>query len=78
MENILEIENLRKNYSDFCLNDVSFNLPQGFIMGLIGPNGVGKTTIIKLIMNLIMKDAGEIKIFGEDHIKGEGWKRTVG
>ena len=67
----MEIENLRKNYSDFCLNDVSFNLPQGFIMGLIGPNGAGKTTIIKLIMNLIMKDAGEIKIFGEDHIKGE-------
>ena len=71
MENVLEINNLRKDYGDFCLRDVSFTLPQGYIMGLIGPNGAGKTTIIKLIMNLIMKQNGSIRIFGRDHIEHE-------
>lgn len=64
MENVLEIQNLRKNYGDFALQDVSFSLPEGYFMGLIGHNGAGKTTIIKLIMNLIMKHGGKIKIFG--------------
>ncbi len=68
MENVLEIQNLRKNYGDFLLQDVSFSLPEGYIMGLIGPNGAGKTTIIKLIMNLIMKHGGSIKIFGKDNL----------
>ena len=67
MENVLEIENLRKNYDDFGLQDISFSLPEGYIMGLIGPNGAGKTTTIKLIMNLIMKSRGNIRIFGKDH-----------
>ncbi|MFC1554219.1 ABC transporter ATP-binding protein [candidate division KSB1 bacterium] len=71
MTNILEIENLRKEYDDFALNDVSFSLPEGFIMGLIGPNGAGKTTTIKLIMNLIRKKSGSINIFGMDHIQHE-------
>ena len=71
MGNVLEIENLRKNYEDFSLNDISFSLPQGYIMGLIGPNGAGKTTTIKLIMNLIMKNNGTINIFGKDHVKHE-------
>ena len=71
MNNTLEIKNLSKNYGDFKLDNVSFNLEKGFIMGLIGPNGAGKTTIIKSIMNLIMKDTGEIKVFGKDHQKQE-------
>ncbi|MCD5407065.1 MAG: ABC transporter ATP-binding protein [Desulfotomaculum sp.] len=71
MENILEIKNLTKKYSDFTLDDISFNLKKGYIMGLIGPNGSGKTTIIKLIMNLIQKTGGEIKIFGHDYGKYE-------
>lgn len=71
MDNVLEINNLRKDYGDFCLRDVSFTLPQGYIMGLIGPNGAGKTTIIKLIMNLIMKQNGSVRVFGLDHIEHE-------
>lgn len=71
MDNILEIKNLQKNYTDFSLKDISFTLPRGFIMGFIGPNGAGKSTTIKLIMNLLKKDNGEIKIFGKDHIKCE-------
>lgn len=71
MEKILEIKNLNKNYSDFKLDDVNFNLEKGFIMGFIGPNGAGKTTTIKLIMNLIKRNSGEIKIFGLDNINDE-------
>ena len=71
MENILEIKNLRKTFRDFTLNDISFSLPKGFITGFIGPNGSGKTTTIKLIMNLLKKDGGEIKVFGLDHIRQE-------
>lgn len=71
MENVLEIQKLKKTYGDFTLQDVSFSLPEGFIMGLIGPNGAGKTTIIKLIMNLIMKQGGKIKIFGKDNLEHE-------
>ena len=71
MENILEIRNLTKTFQGFTLNNISFSLPKGFITGFIGPNGSGKTTTIKLIMNLLRKDEGEISIFGLDHIKHE-------
>ncbi len=71
MENLLEIQKLRKNYGDFVLQDVTFSLPEGYIMGLIGPNGAGKTTIIKLIMNLIIRHGGKINIFGKDNLEHE-------
>lgn len=71
MDNVLEIKNLRKDYGDFRLKDVSFSVPRGYIMGLVGPNGAGKTTIIKLILNLIRRDGGDIRIFGLDNLKDE-------
>jgi ABC-type multidrug transport system, ATPase component len=71
MSNILEVKNLRKEYKDFTLDDVSFSLEKGFIMGFIGPNGAGKSTTIKLIMNLIKNDGGSIKILGLDNIANE-------
>jgi len=71
MANVIEIENLSKEYDDFFLDNVSFVLPEGFIMGLIGPNGAGKTTIIKLIMNLILRKSGTIKLFGLDNREHE-------
>lgn len=66
MTAILELKDVSKSYSGFSLERVSFSLEPGYIMGFIGPNGVGKTTTIKLIMNLIRLDAGEIKVFGLD------------
>ncbi|WP_061994319.1 ABC transporter ATP-binding protein [Clostridium sp. ATCC 25772] len=69
MKNVLEIKNITKTYKDFKLDDVSFNLEKGYIMGFIGENGAGKTTTIKLIMNLLKRDSGEIKIFGKDNVK---------
>lgn len=71
MEYILEVNNLRKEFKNFILDNISFKLEPGYIMGFIGPNGAGKSTTIKLIMNLLKKDSGEIKIFGKDHIKHE-------
>ncbi|GAA0116004.1 ABC transporter ATP-binding protein [Clostridium senegalense] len=71
MENILEVKNLTKAYKNFKLEDISFTLPKGYIMGFIGQNGAGKTTTIKLIMNLVKKDSGEIKVFEKDNLKFE-------
>ena len=63
----LEIQNLRKHYKGFTLKDVSFAVPAGTIMGLVGANGAGKTTIIKLILNLLRRDGGKIDVFGRDN-----------
>lgn len=71
MENILEIKNLTKEYKNFKLDNISFVIPKGFIMGFIGENGSGKTTTIKLIMNLLQRDGGKIRVFGKDNVKNE-------
>lgn len=71
MGNILEISNLRKEYKEFTLKDISLILPRGYIMGLVGPNGAGKSTTIKAIMNLINCDSGKIKLFGLDYENSE-------
>ena len=71
MENILSVKDLTKKYEGFILNEVSFQLPKGCIMGLVGENGAGKTTIIKLILNLIKKDGGNIKVFELDNIEND-------
>jgi len=68
MTNILELSNLTKKFDLFSLNNVSFSLPKGFIMGFIGHNGAGKTTTIKLILDMLKKDSGSIKVFGKDNL----------
>lgn len=67
MENILEVKNLSKKYPGFELKNVSFKLPKGMIMGVIGENGAGKTTTIKSILNIANDYTGEIKVFGLDN-----------
>lgn len=71
MEDALRVENLTKDYGEFKLNNISFNLPKGTIMGFIGENGAGKTTTIKLILNMIKKNGGNIQILGRDNITHE-------
>lgn len=71
MNNAFEIQNLCKSYKDFSLNNVSFSLPAGYIMGFVGQNGAGKTTTIRLILNMINRESGEIKIFGLDNMRDE-------
>lgn len=65
---ILEVNNLNVNYknSKFKVSDVSFSIPRGCIVGLIGENGAGKTTIINSILGLQKIESGEIKIFGRN------------
>ena len=71
MENALEIKGLCKQYEGFALENVSFTLPRGAVMGFIGENGAGKTTTIKSILHLIHRDAGEIRVLGLDNEKDE-------
>jgi ABC-2 type transport system ATP-binding protein len=66
MEPALDIRDLGKSYRGFDLRDVSFSLPRGTIMGLVGANGAGKTTVVKLILNLVRRDAGSVRVFGLD------------
>lgn len=65
--NALEIRNLTKVYPGFMLDDLNLTLPSGCIMGLIGENGAGKSTTIKLILDMIHKDSGTITILGKDN-----------
>ena len=69
--NVLSVKGLSKSYSNFLLKDISFTIPQGKIMGLIGKNGAGKSTTLKSILNLVNRDSGTIEIFGMDFFKNE-------
>ena len=62
--NALTVSGLTKKYKEFTLSDISFEVPQGTIVGLIGENGAGKSTTINAILGLIHKDRGEISILG--------------
>lgn len=62
MDNIIQFNHVTKTYPNFKLNDVSFDIPKGYITGFIGPNGSGKTTSIKLLLSMIFKDAGDILV----------------
>ena len=64
MKNAIEIRHLKKSYRDFTLSIDKLDIPQGCIMGLIGSNGAGKSTMIKSILDLIRTDSGEIFING--------------
>ncbi len=65
--NALEIKNLTKHYGDFTLDNLNLTLPSGCIMGLIGENGAGKSTTIKLILDMIRRDEGTITLLGRDN-----------
>ena len=70
-ENILEVKGLTKDYGDFVLDKLTFTVPKGVIMGLIGENGAGKSTTINCILNEISKTDGNIEIFGKDYLSEE-------
>lgn len=62
--NTLTVSGLTKKYKEFTLSDITFEVPQGSIVGLIGENGAGKSTTLNAILGLIHKDKGEISIMG--------------
>lgn len=63
--NVIELKHVTKSYGDFVLEDVTFSIPEGSVCGFIGQNGAGKTTTINLILDIIRRDSGEIRMFGE-------------
>lgn len=71
MEKLIDIRGLTKHYSGFSLQDVNLTIASGTITGLVGANGAGKSTTLKLILNLVRRDAGNISIFGMDNIRQE-------
>lgn len=64
--NVIEIKNATKDFGDFKLDNISFEVPEGSVCGFIGQNGAGKTTTIKLILDVLNVDAGEIFVFGQN------------
>ncbi len=75
---ILQIENLTRQYPGFLLDHISFSIPKGSIMGLIGENGAGKSTTIKAALNLIKRDEGKVTFWGQDLSLSEGLKEDIG
>ncbi|CEN84516.1 ABC transporter ATP-binding protein [Paraclostridium sordellii] len=65
--NAIEIRDLSKRLNEFELNIDKLDIKKGYITGFVGPNGSGKTTTIKLIMNMLFKDSGSIKIFEKEN-----------
>lgn len=77
-DTILQIDHLTKQYSDFRLDDVSFSIPKGTIMGLIGENGAGKSTTIKAALGLIGKDSGTVSFWGQELSSSKRLKEDIG
>ena len=69
--NILQVENLSKTYPTFKLDNVSFSLEKGYIMGFIGRNGAGKTTTLKSMLKFVHPESGNVSINGFDIEKDE-------
>lgn len=65
--NAIECRGLTKAYQDFTLDDLTFDLPAGCILGLVGENGAGKSTTLKLLMNAIPRDGGQVTVLGADN-----------
>lgn len=64
--NALELQGLTKHYKDFTLGPLDLTLPGGTICGLIGENGAGKSTTIRLILDMVQRDGGTVTILGRE------------
>ena len=74
----IEIKDLVKQFDNFKLGPINLTIPKGTIVGYIGQNGAGKSTIIKLLLGLLNKDSGEIKILDEINPSSVGLKDKLG
>lgn len=71
----IEMQHVCKRFGDFAIEDLSFALPQGTICGLIGENGAGKTTAIRLMLGALWPDCGDIRVLGADN-RGPEFQRV--
>ena len=78
MKPVIELEHVVKDYGDFKLDDISFAVPQGCICGFVGQNGAGKTTTIQLILDVIKRDGGQLRVFGEEVVNKPQLKEDIG
>lgn len=79
MEYAIEVKGLTKHYKDFTLDNISFQVPSGSIVGFIGENGAGKSTTIKAILDLIQIDSGSIRVLGKENaMKDRELKEQIG
>lgn len=69
--NAIEVRSLTKSYPLFKVDHISLDVKQGYITGIIGPNGVGKSTLIRMILGMIRPDSGSVKILGLEMPKHE-------
>ncbi len=67
MEPIISLEQVSKHYQNFTLGPLDLSLPAGYIMGLIGENGAGKSTAIRLMLDLARPDSGSIRLLGKEN-----------
>ena len=61
----ISLKDVSKKFRDFSIKNLNFDVKRGYVTGFIGPNGAGKTTTIKMIMGLLKKDSGSIKVFNQ-------------
>ena len=79
LTDIIELEGVEKSYGDFeVLKGIDFTVEEGEIFGILGPNGVGKTTLFQTVLGLLCADAGTIKIKGEEHNQSKAIKEKIG
>ena len=71
MTNAFVVSGLTKSYQDFVLDHVSFTVPGGSIVGLIGENGAGKSTTINAALGLVGKEDGMVSILGKEELDGD-------
>ena len=77
--NALVVSGLTKRYQDFTLDGVSFTVPQGSIVGLIGENGAGKSTTLHAVLGLIGRDGGPVELLGlPDTALDDGVRNQIG
>ena len=67
----LKVESLTKDYGNFKLDKVCFELPKGYVMGFVGRNGAGKSTTLSCIMRSVIPDGGKVTVDGEDISENE-------
>lgn len=73
------MEGVKKSYGDFeVLKGIEFSVKEGEIFGILGPNGVGKTTLFQTVLGLLRQDSGTIKIKGTEHTQSKEIKKKIG
>lgn len=79
--NAIEVKNLVKKYDGFKLDNVCFDIPEGSVVGFIGENGAGKSTVMKAILGLIPIQGGDVKILGQPVTRqgntDEKWREQI-